>query len=1011
MKKLPSIVFLSLAASCSVSHHALYAQQTLNHETANLHFRNAQEYFELKHYEAARAEFQLFLDEHRTFLDKEDANIPWAEYYIILCSLYMDRPETELMTDRFVRTYPEHPIAGYIFREIGNYFFDNGDYARAVDYLSKSGKNDEAAQYRLGVAHFTLQNDAQAMAIFNRLKNSTHPEFGPGAAYYAGVLQYRAGNYDDAIAAFKVAEQSPNLRGEVPAWIANSYFKQGKYDEMLTYAEGVLGERSSGKKLDDLSLLTAEVYFQRNNFERSAYYYKLYKNFKTLMLPAASYRYGYSLYKINQFQPATDQLKTIATAQDTLAQYASFVMGICQQRTNNLQGALVSFDKASRLSFSLPIKEEAALNYAKVLLELGRAPEATKALEGFIQNYPSGAFRAEADQLLGESYFTENNYLAAVNYIERLPQRSPSINALYQKNTYRQAVKRFNEEGFVDAITFFDKSLSTPIDLDLRYQASFGKGEALSALKRYPESIPLYLGIIKTNDKTESLPDLQQKSRYAVAYSYYTNKEYDKANAYFKEYAEKGLATNPDSKAYQDALLRLGDTYYAQKDYKSALSTYDKAYRTNKINQDYALFQKGIVFYAQGDDVNAKKTLEELTKVFPSSNYVDKAWFKIAEKEAEARRYNTAITAYTRLINDRPNSPLIAQAYIKRAGAFESADAKKYVEEAIADYKYVLKHYPNTEDASNALDGLQDLLENNDRSEEFVAVVAEQQKANPSDPSLVAKEYEAAKSLYYVPKYDKAALALRDFVTKYPNAPESEEGSFLAAEAFFFSNNLPEALKYYHLVMQRKYKNTNKAAERAAKIEFEGNSFVRAITSYKTLLGSAKEVRETQVALLGLVESYYNTPKTDSTLTYAQQMINDKNIQPNAKNKAYLYAGKIYMQLKDYGKAEDMFNQAIVIAKDDVGAEAQIMIAKMLYDAKRYKESSDILRLKFGATGEFAKASDALMGRAYLLMADDFIALGNITQAKATLNSIIANLPDENAVEQARLKLRTLDKK
>lgn len=138
MKKLPSIVFLSLAASCSISNSQLYAQSTLNYSEVNIHFRNGQEYFESKSYEAARAEFQLYLSSDRNFLDKNDPNTAWAQYYIIMCSLYMNRAETELLADRFVREHPEHTVSSTLFREIGNYFFDNGDYARAIDYLSKS---------------------------------------------------------------------------------------------------------------------------------------------------------------------------------------------------------------------------------------------------------------------------------------------------------------------------------------------------------------------------------------------------------------------------------------------------------------------------------------------------------------------------------------------------------------------------------------------------------------------------------------------------------------------------------------------------------------------------------------------------------------------------------------------------------------------------------------------------------------------------------------------------------
>jgi tetratricopeptide (TPR) repeat protein len=178
MKKLPSIVFLSVAATCTISGYEIFAQSTLNYNEANIHFRNGQEYYESKSFEAARAEFELYLSEHRNFLDKNDPNQAWAKYFIVMCSLYLDRADTELLADRFVREYPEHPVASNLFREIGNYFFDNGEYGKAIDYLSKTAKTDEESQYHLGIAYYQTQSYAQALTVFTRLRDSQNQAYG-----------------------------------------------------------------------------------------------------------------------------------------------------------------------------------------------------------------------------------------------------------------------------------------------------------------------------------------------------------------------------------------------------------------------------------------------------------------------------------------------------------------------------------------------------------------------------------------------------------------------------------------------------------------------------------------------------------------------------------------------------------------------------------------------------------------------------------------------------------------
>jgi predicted negative regulator of RcsB-dependent stress response len=57
---------------------------------------------------------------------------------------------------------------------------------------------------------------------------------------------------------------------------------------------------------------------------------------------------------------------------------------------------------------------------------------------------------------------------------------------------------------------------------------------------------------------------------------------------------------------------------------------------------------------------------------------------------------------------------------------------------------------------------------------------------------------------------------------------------------------------------------------------------------------------------------------------------------------------------------------------------------------------------------QFAESSDAILGKAYILLADNFVELKNIPQAKATLKSIIDNSSDSVVIELAKTKLNAL---
>ena len=725
------------------------------------------------------------------------------------------------------------------------------------------------------------------------------------------------------------------------------------------------------------------------------------------MLPAVSYRYGYSLYKTEQFAPAAEQLKNVAAVRDTLGQYAAFILGVCYLKANNPNYALGAFDQARKSNYNKSVTEDADFNHAKVLIDLNRGNEAIKALEEFLKRYPNTKYEDEANELVSEAYLASNNYQAALAYIEGLPRRSTRTNTAYQRIAYNQGVKMYNDERYLDAIPYFDKSLTTPVNAETKYSANFWKAEALSADKKYTDAIPMYQSIIASVDNTTpNLYELQSKSRYSLAYSYYNTKDYNKANQLFREYADRMKASG-DSQSYQDAIIRLGDTYFAAKSYDAALKYYDQAIIGKGADRDYANYQKGLVMILKGNEAGAKVAFQKVQSDYPQSLYVDNAIYQEANLDFTAGRYIPAITGFTKLLNDKPQSALVPAALLKRAGAFQNTTNH---EGAIADYKNILKNHSTEPQSKDALAGIQDELNEVGRPEEFTQILNDYQRANPLDNSVVGLEYESAKGLFYSEKYDKATVALTEYVRKNPTSIESYEAKYLIAEAYFKLGNKQQALSWYYIVIRdRKYKALNKAILRAAEIEYAAGNFKGAIGNYRNLLVSATDKKDQQTALIALMESYYQTTKSDSTLYFAREVSNSGDVILGAKSKANLYIGKIYMAKNDFPKATEAFNQTIALAKDDFGAEAQFLIAQMLYNQKKYKESSDMIIAKF--RNEFSDAADKIVGRAYLLLADDFVGLDNVFQAKATLNSLIDNLTDKEIVAEAKSKLKLLEKK
>ena len=90
------------------------------------------------------------------------------------------------------------------------------------------------------------------------------------------------------------------------------------------------------------------------------------------------------------------------------------------------------------------------------------------------------------------------------------------------------------------------------------------------------------------------------KAKYGLGYVYFNTKEYAKALTNFEEYLRQLTLRGRDKGDYfyDDALIRLADSYYVTKAYNKAVNTYDRAIRERNPDIAYAYYQKGVI---QGD--------------------------------------------------------------------------------------------------------------------------------------------------------------------------------------------------------------------------------------------------------------------------------------------------------------------------------------------------------------------------------------------------------------------------
>ncbi|NJO01847.1 MAG: tetratricopeptide repeat protein [Bacteroidia bacterium] len=107
---------------------------------------------------------------------------------------------------------------------------------------------------------------------------------------------------------------------------------------------------------------------------------------------------------------------------------------------------------------------------------------------------------------------------------------------------------------------------------------------------------------------------------------------------------------------------------------------------------------------------------------------------------------------------------------------------------------------------------------------------------------------------------------------------------------------------------------------------------------------------------------------------------------------------------QQFPTAIQVFQQVANNASDETGAEAQYLLAEIYYRQKKHQQSLETL---FDLNKRYTNY-EKWRGRSFLLIADNYIAMDEIFQARATLQSLIDKSPDPEVVSEARRKLASL---
>ncbi len=991
-----SFLFMFFSAWVSVGQ-----QTTLPTDPAKT-FRQANFFFQSKNFIAAREEFIQYLSYLQQQPRESTAEKTQVEYYIAMCSIYTMRPEAEMQAIRFVSEHPESPFAALLKREIGVFYYETGDWVRAIRYLSQAAQTNLEYTYYLAISHYQVKQFKEALALFNNLKYESEEEFSMPAAYYAGVMHFRSGMYDEAIADFKLAAKDPTYGPEIPQWISSALMKQGKIAELEQFVEPILADTTGKYLVTELALILAEKQFANAQYAKAAGNYNiLYKASPTKFSRNRTFKFAYALAKSGELDRSLTLFKGIAAQEDSVGQQALQLMADMYQSQNKVKERLETLDAIAALPYNPVLAENAFIARWEIFKSQKDWPRIIQEVKKF-QASDTNSAHAELFVDLALFAIQQTQDLSALShFMLHSPAGKAKFQALYQLMMYEKGAQYYAVNDQKRAITFLKRSLEYPLNQEMAWNARYAQAEILARNNKNSDAIKIYMPLLIETSKPTGSPELSQRIRLSLAQSFTYITMYDRAQLYFEEYLANKVAVTKTPQDFRNA----AETAIANQKIEAGLAYFEQAIALGQAGTDALIERKAAVLFNERRYAEANAEYLRIGTLYPQSPLRDLATFKAHAalfKSQNKLLYGELIGSLTLTIQQAASgNPYLAPSLLIRGQTYEITNQWSL---ALDDYIRIVRQFTADSTSKDALIGASEILKRVGRGEEVFELREIYAKQHGEEKGDDEELFDLCRSIFEAGKYRVAVPELVKFVSRYPKFEQMAEVNWMLGYGTFQTKDWGNSATYLKRVQPEDKKS--EALWLLATLELEQKNTEAAIAY---LTASLRETITPELRLKAtekLVTLYAQTDQLAKADVWVDALTN-----PEEKNQVTISLGNAWAQKQDATKAEGYFMQVVQRDSSDVGAQALIQMAVMHSQSGDYKGSTDLIKTYFSQEGaRYYEVADAWVGKAYLLMADNFIALKNGRQAKVILDSILSSMSDESILLQAKKKLEELSK-
>lgn len=917
------------------------------------------------------------------------AELEDADYYIAMSALHLSKADAEALLRYFLWRYPSSARTSLVHLALGNHYTMTGRYGEALNEfgLIAAKTLDRSSCERLDASRaycLLKQGDYDLAApIYRRL--SASKDFGNEARFYEGYIAYVKKDYSKAAELFRKCDKSKAPGNMADYYLAQIAYLDGDYEKAAGIAAQLLNDdRVAPEFRTEVMRVAGESYYQLDDLSRALPLLKQYVANTAEPLPTTLYMLGVTEYREGNYEAAVTDLTPVAGIDNAMGQSANLFIGQAMMRQANYSGAMIAFDRALRMSFDNEVREAAFYNYAVAKTEGGKIPfgNSVATFEEFLRTFPNSRHASDVREYLVAGYMTDNNYAAALTSINQIKNPSKKILAAKQQVLYALGAREVKAGQNAEAIKHLNEAVSLKQhDAKTALESELWLGEAYYANGDYAKAQRAYRNAM-TGNKLSA--ENRQSALYGLGYSYFRDGDTEKAIGSFNDFI--GSRPAPSGMLKADALSRIADCHYKQKDFGKAASVYNDAYRANPATGDYALLQRARMNGFSGNYRNEVELLQQFMKEFPKSSMVPQACIDLGESYAQLGDTDRSIEAYSMAASRYPGSGYGRQANLLLALAYLNQDDKP---QAIATYKQLITAAPGSDEARQASDNLKQIMANDGALDEYVAFINSVPGASPVD----ASDVESAAFLAAERDYLNKGLTgrLTDYLDRYPQGASRPTALAYAVTANSTAGNAEATVGYADELISEYPDNPNVPAALKAKAEAladQGKGEL-ALAAYEQLATTASTPDMLNEAQLGIMRTARDLALYDRVIDAATAITSSST--PSAEQRseaAYSHADALY-NTGDTAEAMERWTELSADLNDINGAKSLFRIAQAQFD-------SDNLAGARKAAEQLIDSDtphNYWLARGFILISDINRKEGNTFEAEQYLISLRDNYP------------------